>query len=80
MMALIASIPILLVIVLMLIFNKPAKIALPIGWAVALLIALFYWKQDTATAFAWALDGFLEAIGTMVIILGAILIMNTLKH
>lgn len=30
-MALIASIPILLVIVLMIAFNKPAKIALPVG-------------------------------------------------
>ncbi len=79
-MALIAAIPILLVIVLMIAFNKPAKIALPIGWAVALLIALFYWRQDMTTTFAWALDGFLEAIGTLVIILGAILIMNTLKH
>ncbi|MBQ3704734.1 MAG: L-lactate permease [Oscillospiraceae bacterium] len=79
-MALIASIPILLVIVLMIAFNKPAKVALPIGWAVAMLIALFYWRQDAKTAFAWALDGFLEAIGTLVIILGAILIMNTLKH
>ena len=79
-MALIASIPILLVIVLMIAFNKPAKIALPIGWVVALLIALFYWRQDATTTFAWALDGFLEAIGTFVIIFGAILIMNTLKH
>ena len=79
-MALVASIPILLVIVLMIAFNKPAKIALPIGWVVALLIALFYWRQDATTTFAWALDGFLEAIGTLVIILGAILIMNTLKH
>ncbi len=79
-MALIASLPILLVIVLMIAFNKPAKVALPIGWAATLLIALFYWRQDATTAFAWALDGFLEAIGTLVIILGAILIMNTLKH
>jgi lactate permease len=79
-MALIASIPILVVIVLMIAFNKPAKIALPIGWVIALAIALLFWKQDTTTAFAWALDGFLEAIGTLVIILGAILIMNTLKH
>ena len=40
MMALIASIPILLVIILMIAFNKPAKVALPIGWAAALVIAL----------------------------------------
>lgn len=78
--ALIASVPILLVIVLMIAFNKPAKIALPIGWVVALVIALLYWKQDASTAAAWAVDGFLEAIGTFVIIFGAILIMNTLKH
>ncbi len=78
--ALIASLPILLVIVLMLAFNWPAKRALPLGWIVAVVIALLYWKQDFTTAAAWALDGFLEAIGTLVIILGAILIMNTLKH
>lgn len=78
--AIIASLPILLVIVLMLAFNWPAKRALPLGWLVAVVIALLYWKQDFTTASAWALDGFLEAIGTLVIILGAILIMNTLKH
>lgn len=78
--AIIASLPILLVIVLMLAFNWPAKRALPLGWLVAVVIALLYWKQDFATASAWAIDGFLEAIGTLVIILGAILIMNTLKH
>ena len=78
--AIIASLPILLVIVLMLAFNWPAKRALPLGWVLAVVIALLYWKQDFTTSAAWALDGFLEAIGTLVIILGAILIMNTLKH
>ena len=78
--AIIASLPILLVIILMLVFDWPAKRALPLGWVVAVVIALLYWKQDFTTAAAWALDGFLEAIGTLVIILGAILIMNTLKH
>lgn len=57
-----------------------AKRALPLGWVLAVVIALLYWKQDFTTSAAWALDGFLEAIGTLVIILGAILIMNTLKH
>ena len=80
MMALIASIPILLVIILMLVFNWSAKKALPLGWVIALLVATLYWKQNVVTSFVWALDGFLEAIGTLFIILGAILIMNTLKH
>jgi len=75
-----ASIPILVVVLLMMAFNTPAKKALPIGWLITLLIALFYWKQNPLTTAAWALDGFLEAIGTFAIIFGAILIMNTLKH
>lgn len=45
MMALIASIPILLVIILMLVFNWSAKKALPLGWVIALLVATLYWKQ-----------------------------------
>ena len=78
--ALIASAPILLVVVLMIVFNWPAKRALTSGWVLTVLVALFVWKQDTLTTAAWALDGFLEAIGTFTIIFGAILIMNTLKH
>jgi len=65
---------------LMIAFNRPAKLVLPIGWILTLAIALFYWKQAPVTSIAWALDGFLEAIGTFMIIFGAILIMNTLKH
>ena len=78
--ALIASIPILVVIILMIAFNWPAKRALPLGWAITMLIALLFWRQNPHTAAAWALDGFLEAISTLSVILGAILIMNTLKH
>lgn len=72
--------PILLVIVLMIAFNQPAKRALPAGWLLTVLIALLYWRQDAQTTAAWALDGFLETIGTFVIIFGALLIMNTMKH
>lgn len=78
--AILASLPILLVIILMIALNMPAKKALPLGLLSTLLIALFVWKQDPHTTIAWALDGFLEAIGTFTIIFGAILIMNTLKH
>jgi len=44
-----------------------------------MLVALFVWKQDLHTAAAWAADGFLEAIGTMAVIAGAVAIMNVLK-
>ena len=75
-----ASIPILMVVVAMLAFGMPAKTALPLGWAATVAVALGYWRQDALTAFAWALDGFLDSAGTLAIVFGAILIMNTLKH
>jgi len=78
--ALIASFPILMVVITMLGFGLPAKTALPLGWFATLAVALGYWQQDTLTALAWAADGFLESLGTLAIVFGAILIMNTLKH
>lgn len=78
--AFLASLPILMVVVAMLAFGLPAKTALPLGWLATLAVALIWWRQDALTAVAWALDGFLESIGTLVIVFGAILIMNTLKH
>ena len=79
MLILLAALPIVAVVVLMMAFNRPAKEALPIGWVLTVLAALFVWKQNLLTAAAWATDGFLEAIGTFAIIAGAILIMNTMK-
>ena len=78
--ALIASLPILMVVIAMLGFGLPAKIALPIGWLATLAVSLGYWGQDALTAVAWAADGFLESLGTLTIVFGAILVMNTLKH
>ena len=43
--ALIASLPILMVVVAMLGFGLPAKVALPIGWLATLVVALGYWGR-----------------------------------
>ena len=77
---LIASLPILMVVVAMLAFGLPAKTALPLGWVATFAVAIGHWRQDALTASSWALDGFLDSLGTLAIVLGAILIMNTLKH
>lgn len=79
-MSIIASIPILLVVILMIAFNLPAKISLPLGWLVAVMVAILFWKQNPLTTAAWALDGFLEAVNVFAIVFGAILIMNTMKR
>jgi len=74
-----ASLPILAIVVLMLAFNRPAKEAMPLGWLLAALAALFVWRQPAHVLAAWAVDGFLEAIGTFAIIAGALAIMNVMK-
>lgn len=78
--ALIAAVPILLTIVLMLGFNWGAKKALPLAWFVAAIVALLVWKQNFVTVAAYSISGALDSIGVLVIIFGAILVMNTLKH
>jgi len=77
--AILAFIPILLTIVLMAGFNWGAKKALPLSWLLAVLIALFYWKIDLLNVTAYSFFGVLKALDILIIIFGAILILNTLK-
>ena len=76
--AIIAFIPIILTIVLMIGFNWSAKRALMLAWALTAVFAIALWKMSILHAFAYTITGFLSAIETLVIIFGAILIMNTL--
>ena len=75
---LLASFPILMVVVTMLVFGLPAKRALPLGWLATVVVAIGYWRQNAVTALAWALDGFLESAGVLSVVFGSILVMNTL--
>ena len=83
--ALIAFVPIILTIVLMVGFNWPAKRALPLAWIVAVIIGVAFWSMpilsfDGKSAVGQTVLGFLSAFETLVIIFGAILIMNTLSQ
>ncbi len=78
--ALIAFIPIIVVIVLMIAFNWPAKRALPLAWVLSMIIAAIFWKMGIGSMIAYSITGFLSAFETLVIIFGAILIMNTLTR
>ena len=78
--ALIAFIPIIVTVVLMVAFNWPAKWALPLAWILACVIAFAVWKMNIHDMAAYTITGFLSAFETLVIIFGAILIMNTLKR
>ncbi len=77
--AFVAFLPILFTIVAMAAFNWPAKRALPVAWIIAVVIAMIVWKMDFQHAFGFSVYGALKAIDVLIIIFGAILILNTLK-
>ncbi|MBQ8293182.1 MAG: L-lactate permease [Bacilli bacterium] len=79
MLALLAFIPILLTLILMMVFNWPAKWCLLISWILASIFALVFWDIDIIAILASSLFGMLSSIDVLIIILGAILLMNTLK-
>lgn len=77
--ALMAFLPILLCIILMAAFNWPAKRALPLSWVVSAAIALTIWQMDFQHVIGYSVFGLFKAFDVLIIIFGAILILNTLK-
>ncbi len=78
--AIIAFIPIIVTIIVMAGLNWPAKIALPLAWFITAIVCLVAWKMPIMAIVAQTINGFLTSLDTIVIITGAILIMNTMKH
>ena len=76
--AFLAFLPILVAIVLMVSFNWPAKKALPVSWLLTVIVGLFAWNMSFRHIAAFTVFGALSAFDVLVIIFGAILILNTL--
>ncbi len=79
MFALLAFLPILATLILMMVFNWPAKRCLIISWAMASVFGIVFWKIDVMALLASSLYGILSSLDVLIIITGAILVMNTLK-
>ncbi len=77
--ALLAFIPIAFCVVVMAAFNWPAKIAMPISWLITAVLGAFVWGIDILSLTAYSLSGLFNSIEVLIIIFGAILVMNTLK-
>ena len=77
--ALLAFLPILFCVVAMAVFNTPAKYAMPISWLMAAVLGFFFWKMELLTIVAYSLYGLISSLDVLIIILGAIVVMNTLK-
>ena len=79
MLALIAFVPILVTLVLMMVFNWPAKWSLLISLVLALVFGFFFWDLSPLALLGGSLYGMLSSVDVLIIITGAILLMNTLK-
>ena len=77
--ALIAFIPIVFCVVAMAAFDWPAKFALPVSWLLACLLGFIFWNMDLLSLTAYSISGLLNSIDVLIIITGAILVMNMLK-
>lgn len=79
MLAVLAFLPILTTLILMMVFNWPAKRCLLISWIMAAAFGLVFWKIDAMALLAGSVYGMLSSVDVLIIIVGAILLMNTLK-
>ena len=78
-MAIIAFIPIAVTLVLMMVFNWKAKHCLILSWVIACVLGCLLWKIELQAILASSLYGLLSSIDVIIIITGAVLLMNTLK-
>lgn len=77
--ALLAFVPILFCVVVMAVFNWPAKYAMPATWLMVAILGLVFWGMDFLSVAAYSIAGLFSSIEVLIIIFGAILVMNTLK-
>lgn len=77
--ALLAIIPILVALVLMVGMRWPATRAMPFAWLACAICAIFGWNMDITRVLALSIQGVIIAIGVLIIVFGAILILYTLE-
>ncbi|WP_320175027.1 L-lactate permease [Maridesulfovibrio sp.] len=78
--ALVAIIPIVLALVLMVGMRWPATKAMPVAWLSAVAGAIAVWNLPAAYVAALTVHGFITAIGVLIIVFGAIIILYTLQY
>ena len=79
MLTIVAAVPILLCVFLMTVCGWPAKRAMPLSWLLTAIAARALWKMDLLHIASRTVCGFLSASEILMIIFGAILLMNVLR-
>lgn len=70
--------PIVVVAILLVGLRWPAKYAMPVGFAVVVLVGALVWGMDATVIAAASVEGLIIAIGLLYIIFGALLLLQTL--
>ncbi len=74
-----ALMPLLSVILFLVIFRLPAKIAMPISLCITSFVTYMVWKVPLVQIIASVLEGFMISLSIVIIVFGAILLLNTLQ-
>ncbi|WP_074733397.1 L-lactate permease [Halobacillus karajensis] len=78
--SLLAVVPILAVLFFLVLLRWPAKKAMPIAFAVTVLVAFFVWQVPVNQIAGASMQGVTTALEVLFIVFGAILMLNTLKE
>lgn len=79
-MSFIATLPIISVFVFLVLLKWPANRAMPVSLVLTALIAYFLWGTSEQVIMAAALNGVVTTIEIMLIVFGAVLLLNTVKE
>lgn len=77
--ALLAIIPIVVALILMVGMRWPATRAMPFAWGACVVCAIFGWDISILRLMALSIQGVIIAVGVLIIVFGAILILYTLE-
>lgn len=77
--ALLALTPIIVVFIFLVVLNWPASRAMPLALAVTVLLAFFVWKTEVNQIAGALIHGVVSALEILLIVFGALLLLNTLK-
>ncbi|MEM7055065.1 MAG: L-lactate permease, partial [Pseudomonadota bacterium] len=78
--AFIAALPMLMAAVLLVGLRMPARLSMPIVYVLAAILALFVWQVPLVRVAAASIQGLVIAADILLIVFGAILLLNTLKY
>lgn len=80
MLSLLAIVPIFSVLFFLVLLRWPAKKAMPIAFAVTVVVAFFVWQVPVNQIAGASMQGVTTALEVLFIVFGAILMLNTLKE